>query len=79
MPIYQNVFIKEIGIDRRIHTPKEQQPIVPFSLDLLVQATRNDRQIRIPIEGANWRYRYAIPQPIDIPIVMFNRLLSRVC
>ena len=51
--------------------------MVPIPLDLLVQAIGIDRQIRIHIEGAN-RYRYAIPQPIDIPICIFNRLLSRV-
>ena len=44
----------------------------------MIQATGIDRQIRIPIEGVN-RYRYAIPQSIDIPIGIFNRLLlSRV-
>ena len=42
------------------------------------QAIGIDRQILTPIEGVN-RYRYAIPQPIDIPIGIFNRLLSRVC
>ena len=44
----------------------------------MVQAIGIDGQIRILIEGVN-RYRYAIPQPIDIPIGTFNRLLSRVC
>ena len=51
--------------------------MVPISLDLLVQAMDIDRQIRIPIEGVN-SYRYAIPQPIDIPIGIFNRILPRV-
>ena len=51
--------------------------MVPIPLDLLVQAIGIDRQINISIEGVN-RYRYAIPQPIDIPIGILNRLLSRV-
>ena len=73
-PIYQNLLVAEIGFDRRIHTPiLKQQPIVPISLDLLVPAIGIDRHIPILIEGVN-RYRCATPQPIDIPIGIFNRL-----
>ena len=84
VPIYQNLLVEEIGIDRRIHTPilrtiaystNFSGPIDPGNRG----AIGTDRQIRIPIEGVN-KYRYAIPQPVDIPIGMvFNRLLSRVC
>ena len=47
-------------------------------LSILPQAIGIDRQIRIPIEGVS-RYRHAIPQYNDIPIGVFNSLLSRVC
>ena len=68
---------KQVSIDGFTHLSQEQSPILPIYLDVLVQATGINRQIRRPIEGVN-RYRYAIPQPIHKPIGIFSRLLSRV-
>ena len=63
---------KLVSLHGLTHLYWEQKPIVPVSL---VKAIGIDRQTRIPIEGVN-RYRHEIPQNIDIPIGIFNRLLS---
>ena len=68
-----------IGRRNRYRQPDSHlYSIVPIYLDILVQAIGIDRQIRTPIEGVD-RYRHAISKSIDIPIGIFNSLLSRAC
>ena len=79
MPIYQNLLVEEIGIDRRIHTPILRTVAYFTNLSRTIGPSNRYRSTNsLPIEGVN-RYRYAISQPIDMPIGIFNRLLSRVC